>query len=58
MTIGIALCIAALKTRVATPRLFTFDELADENEDGSITCKDIDPSVEALPRALQFLNAA
>lgn len=39
------------------PRLFLFEELADENPDGTITCKDIDPSVEALPRALQFLEA-
>lgn len=38
------------------PRLFTFDELAEENSDGSVTCKDIDASVEALPRAFQFLE--
>lgn len=39
------------------PRLFNFDELADEGADGTIKCKDIDPSVEALPRAHQFLQA-
>lgn len=39
------------------PRLFSFDELAEEKSDGTVTCKDIEISVEALPRAYQFLQA-
>lgn len=41
------------------PRLFNFDEVADEHEhpDGKVSwsAKEISPSVEALPRAYQFL---
>lgn len=40
------------------PRLLDFDELAKEQPDGKIVCvDDIGPSIEALPRAHQFLNA-
>jgi hypothetical protein len=37
------------------PRQLNWDEIASENEDGSITHKDCDPSVEALPLAYAFL---
>lgn len=45
------------------PRLFDFDEIAEEHgvtEDGPyrVTAKKISPSVEALPRAYQFLLPA
>ena len=38
------------------PRLLSFDELADEQPDGKIACKDIAPSVEALAHAWAFLE--
>jgi hypothetical protein len=38
------------------PRLFDFDELAEETEDGRYRSKVIDASVEALPVALGFLE--
>lgn len=37
------------------PRLFQFDEIADEKDGGGISSKPISASVEALPRAYQFL---
>lgn len=38
------------------PRQLNFDELADEQPDGKIRCKDIAPSVEALSRAWAFMQ--
>lgn len=38
------------------PRQLSFDELADEQPDGKIKCKDIPASVEALSRAWAFLQ--
>jgi hypothetical protein len=38
------------------PRLLRFEELADENPDGTITTKDYSPTVEALPLALEFIQ--
>lgn len=39
------------------PRLFNFEEIAEEKPDGAIVRKSITASVEALPRAYQFLQA-
>lgn len=41
------------------PRLFSFDEIAEEHDGPPyrVTSKDISPTVEALPRAHQFLLA-
>lgn len=38
-----------------TPRLFQFEEIAEENGEGGWDSKPISASVEALPRAYQFL---
>ena len=38
------------------PRKFDYNEVAEEKPDGSIVHKDINPSVEALPYALAFLE--
>lgn len=40
------------------PRLFQFDEVAEEKPNGGIASKPISASVEALPRAYQFLLPA
>lgn len=40
------------------PRLFDFDEVAEETPSGGYRSKPISPSVEALPRAFQFLKAS
>ncbi|AJG18800.1 hypothetical protein [Cupriavidus basilensis] len=39
-----------------TPRLLKWDEIADGGEEGPWTAKEVSPSVEALPIALQFLE--
>lgn len=44
-----------LGTDPGKPRQLRWDEIASENEDRSITHKDCDPSVEALPLAYLFL---
>lgn len=40
------------------PRQLRWDEVAQENQDGSITHKQISPSVEAVSYAWAFLNGA
>lgn len=39
------------------PRKLRYDEVADEKPDGRIEHKEMSPSVEALPRALAFLES-
>lgn len=39
------------------PRLFNFEEIAEETPEGGFVSKQLSASVEALPRAYQFLNA-